>query len=84
MNVTYGAKLGNPNEKLTHSPLIPAAEVAAELPVVPLRVQVGEVLRGAAPPPRPPLASRPAARLARLPGPRRRRRHRPVGLEGTE
>ena len=51
--------------------------LAAELPVVPLGVQVGDVTRGAAPPPRPP-AARGAAGLARLPGPRGRGRHGPA------
>ena len=66
-----------------HLPLISAAHsvlftsVVAELPAVPLRVQAGDVTRGAAPPPRP--AAVPAAGLARLPRPRRRRRHRPEG-----
>ena len=52
--------------------------LAAELPVVPLGVQVGDVLRGAAPPPRPPAAARGAAGLARLTGPRGRGRHGPA------
>ena len=51
--------------------------LAAELPVVPLGVQVGDVTRGAAPSPRP-TATRGAAGLARLPGPRGRGRYGPA------
>ena len=58
------------------SPLVSGVSaVVAQLPGVSLGVQVGDVLRRAAPPARP--AAR-AAGLARLPRPRGRRRDRPV------